>query len=96
MKHGLSFPEYGSIFTIDCWKWSKRNMKLHSHRLEAVAQHLGVNSKTKLEPDTWSRGTMGDLKAIDRIFEHNKQDVITLEKVYHVLKPYSSGARRSI
>lgn len=52
--------------------------------------------KTKLEPDTWSRGTMGDLKAIDEIYRHNRMDVITLEKVYHILKPYSSGARRSI
>lgn len=96
LKHGLSFPEYGSINTIDVWKWAKRNMKLHSHRLEAVAGHLGVNSKTKLDPNTWSRGTMGDMKAIDEIYHHNRQDVITLEKVYHILKPYSSGARRSI
>lgn len=96
LKHGLYFPDYGSIATIDCWKWSKRNMKLHSHRLDAVAGHLGANSKTKLEPDTWSRGTMGDLKAIEEIWEHNRQDVITLEKVYHRLKPYSNGSRRSI
>ena len=96
LKHGIPFPEYGSIATIDCWKWAKRNLKLHSHRLEAVAGHFGVNSKTKLDPNTWSRGTMGDLKAIDEIYYHNKQDVITLEKVYHILKPYSSGARRAI
>lgn len=96
LKYGLNFPEYGSINTIDVWRWVKRNMKLHSSRLEAVAEHLGVNSKTKLRPQTWIRATMGDQVALAEVYEHNRQDVITLEKVFHILKPYSSGARRSI
>lgn len=96
LKHGLDFLGYGSLAHVDVWKWAKRNLKLHSHRLEAVAGHFGVSSKTKLEPSTWSRGTMGDLEAIDEIYEHNRQDVVTLEKVYHILKPYSAGTRSSL
>lgn len=96
LRHKVPFPLFGSMDSIDVWIWCKRNLKLHSHRLEAVADFLGVNSKTKLEPDTWIRGTMGDESAIREIWKHNREDVITLEKVYHILKPYSSGARRSI
>lgn len=96
LKHGRQFLEYGSLHHIDVWKLAKRNMKLHSHRLEAVAEHLGVNSKTKLKPATWARGTMGDMSSIKEIYVHNREDVITLEKVYHLLKPYWAGTRRSI
>ena len=96
LKHNVPFPEYGSLYTIDVWRWAKRNLKLHSNRLESVSQYFGVNSKTKLDPDIWVRATMGDTEALEEIAYHNEQDVITLEKVYHKLKPYSSGAKRSI
>lgn len=96
LKHDRPFLEYGSLVHVDVWKIVKRAMKLHSHRLEAVASHLGVNSKTKLDPDTWSRGVMGDMDAIEEIWVHNREDVITLEKVYHIMKPYWAGTRRSI
>lgn len=96
LKHGQKFLEHGSINHIDVWKIAKRNLKLHSHRLEAVADHMGVNSKTKLQPSTWARATMGDTRAIHEVYVHNREDVITLEKVYHLLRPYSAGGKYSI
>lgn len=96
LKHRIKFPEYGSLYTVDVWRWAKRNLKLHSNRLESVAQHLGVNCKTKLDTNKWIRGTMGDMKSIEYIHKHNVKDVITLEKVYTRMKPYSSGVMRSI
>lgn len=96
LKHGQKFLEYGSINHVDVWKIAKRNLKLHSHRLEAVAEHMSVNSKTKLRPSTWARATMGDMKAINEVYVHNREDVITLEKVFHLLKPYWVGGKHSI
>lgn len=92
----LPFPENGALQKIDTWKWAKRNLKLHSNRLEAIAEFLGVNTKTHLDPRIWRRASRGDIQAVNYIVEHNKQDVLTLEKVYNILKPYSNGARSSI
>jgi uncharacterized protein YprB with RNaseH-like and TPR domain len=94
--YGYPFPEHGQLAKIDTWKWAKRNLKLHSNRLDAIAEYLGVNSKTHLSPAIWRRASRGDLEAIAYILKHNKMDVVTLEKVYHKLKQFSSGARSSI
>lgn len=96
LKHGKQFLGYGSLHHVDVWKIARKNMKLHSHRLEAVADHMGVNSKTKLQPSTWARATMGDMKAIKEVYIHNREDVITLEKVYHLLEPYWAGTKKSV
>ena len=92
----LPFPEYGSLAKIDTWRWAKRNLKLHSNRLDAIAEYLGVNSKTHLSPAIWRRASRGDIDAVQYILKHNKMDVVTLEKVYHKLKAYSAGTRSSI
>jgi len=94
--YNLPFPEYGSLAKIDTWKWAKRNLKLHSNRLDAIAEYLGVNSKTHLNPAIWRRASRGDIDAVQYILKHNKMDVVTLEKVYHKLKAYSAGTRSSI
>lgn len=94
--HGIQFPQYGSIISIDLWKIVRAKLRLHSNRLDVVGEFLGVNSKTKLDPATWVKAVFGDTKAVAEIVEHNKQDVITLEKVYNKIKPYSAGVRRSI
>ena len=96
MAHGQTFLGYGELIHIDVCKIVKRTMKLHSHRLEAVAGHLDVNSKTKLEPKTWARAVMGNTEAIAEVYHHNREDVITLEKVYNLIKPYWAGTRTSI
>lgn len=96
MYHNIPFPGYGSIISIDLWKIVRVKLRLHSNRLDVVSEFLGVNSKTKLDPATWVKAVFGDTKAVAEIVEHNKQDVITLEKVYNKMKPYSAGVRRSI
>lgn len=93
LLYGYQFPEYGAMSKIDTWRWSKRNLKLHSNRLDSIAEFFGINSKTHLSPAIWRRASRGDQAAIKYIVEHNRQDVITLGKVYHKLKAYSAGTR---
>ncbi len=94
--HNIDFPHYGNILSIDAWKIARVKLKLHSNRLDSVADFFGVNSKTKLDFRDWVPAVFGDEKALSRILEHNKQDVITLDHVYNKLAPFTAGTRRSI
>jgi hypothetical protein len=59
--------------------------------LAAVANHLGVNSKTDLIPANWLEAALdGSRKAMTAIVTHCVQDVLTLEKIVGALKAYSS------
>lgn len=76
-------------FHLDLWNYSKRSMKLKSHRLDRVAGFFGVSSKTYLDPQVWVNAAMqGDKEAQEYIVEHNIEDVITLEHVYDVFMRY--------
>ncbi len=55
-----------------------------------VANYLGVNSKTDVEPGKWLKAALdGDTRAMSYIVEHCVQDVLVLEKVIGALKSYS-------
>lgn len=78
-------------FHLDLWNYSKRTLKLKSHRLDRVAGFFGVSSKTHIDPQLWVGAAMdGDEKAKDYIVEHNIEDVITLEKVYTIFMDYDN------
>jgi uncharacterized protein YprB with RNaseH-like and TPR domain len=96
MLYNLPFPEHGQVKQIDTWMVARKLLKLHNNRLESIAEFLGVNTKTPLHPGTWRRAVRGSMEDVAEIVEHNKQDVITLEKVYHRLKTYTGGVRRSL
>lgn len=82
-------------FHVDLWFQSKYKFKLHSNRLDAVADSLDVpHKKTKLLPDVWRRAQAGDKEALNYIVEHCKQDVKTLEDVYHRLFKYVDNIRK--
>ena len=58
--------------------------------LEQVANHLGVNSKTSVEPRQWLAAALdGSRQAMRYIVDHCVQDVLVLEKVIGALKAYS-------
>src|ERR1041385_12729 len=96
LLYNLPFPQYGQVVQIDTWRLARNLLKLHSNRLEAVAEYLGVSTKTHLNPAIWRRATRGSIRDVNYILEHNKQDVITLEKVYNRLKEYTPGVRKSL
>jgi hypothetical protein len=54
------------------------------------ANHLGLNSKTDVEPRQWLAAALdGSRRAMRYIVDHCVQDVLVLEKVIGALKAYS-------
>lgn len=82
-------PPLPKRFHIDMWYQARFKLKLHSNRLDAVADSLNVkHKKTKLLPDIWRRAQAGDKKALSYIVTHCQRDVETLEDVYNRLVKY--------
>lgn len=77
---------------VDPVELARNKMRMTYNGLDQLAQMLGVNSKTIVEPDKWLAATLdGNVQALNYIVEHCKQDVVTLELVTDKLKTLSSG-----
>ncbi|WP_424606861.1 ribonuclease H-like domain-containing protein [Caldisericum exile] len=94
LYHDIEFVPYGLIQHRDLYYLVRRILKIHRNRLENVADLLGIKGKTHLEPRIWIRANSGDSEALKYILEHNKADVILLEKVHKKLKNYEAQTRR--
>lgn len=82
IKDKLPVPLYGELIHWDLYFVARNRLKLSSNRLGEVARLFGVNTKTYLDGDHWTHGPLGNMESMKYILEHNKQDVITLEKVF--------------
>jgi uncharacterized protein YprB with RNaseH-like and TPR domain len=96
LYHGLDFIPYGLVEHKDVYYMSKRLLCIHSHRLEATADLMEIKGKTHLEPRYWVMANTGNLEALGYILDHNKKDVILLEKVHKKLQEYQADSRRFI
>jgi len=86
---GVEFPPYGSIIHNDTYYMAKGRLKLNSYRLDVVAQSLfGKSDKTHLSGNIWVAAGRGNRKALKYILEHNKIDVMELEKIWMKLKDF--------
>ncbi len=75
---------------IDPVLLARNKLRMSFNSLNQVANHLGVNSKTEVEPRQWLAAALdGSRKAMRYIVEHCVQDVLVLEKVIGALKAYS-------
>lgn len=80
---------YSPFQSIDLYKVVKANFRLHSHKLENVAKHLGVGSKVSHEGfSLWSKVLDGDPKAQATMKKYCIQDVALLPRVYAKLQPW--------
>ena len=94
---GLDFPDYGEMYHKDIYYVARNKLRLHSNRLDAVCRALfGDTTKTRIEPGHWIQALMGKKEALDYILEHNKQDVIELERVYDTLIRFNTVTNTSI
>lgn len=74
---------------IDLLTTSRNRFRFPSNKLEFVAKALGVGGKVKHSGfDLWVNCMNGDKEAWKQMEEYNKQDVVLLEKVYEVFKPW--------
>lgn len=86
IKYGL--PPLRPIPLIDTWWVARRELKMHSNRLQAIAEYLDTKtSKTPITFDDWLQAAAGDKKAIKSVVSHCKADVLVLEEVFIKLRP---------
>ncbi len=94
---GVPFPEYGTLVHTDLYDVVKRKFRLHSNRLEAACRTLlGKTQKTHIDPKYWRAALRGDKKALDYILDHNRKDVLDLEKLYNHIAQFSKKTNSSI
>jgi len=97
IKHGLDFPLLKSINISDTWLMSKFKLKLHSNRLQTIAEFFEIPAKGhKMNPHIWNRALSGCKDSLDWIWTHNKEDVETTEAVFELLRDYYPSTKRSI
>ena len=93
----LDFPEYRDKWVVDVYDLVKRKLCLHRNRLETACNLLDIPAKGhRLDPDIWQKAQAGDEKSLAWIFEHCKEDVISLEGAYLRLEKYVGKTRQSI
>lgn len=92
----VQFPHYGYIKHKDVMYMARSRLRLHRHRLEDVTRHLNIKGKNHIEPEYWIKALTGNKKSLKYILDHNKRDVIILEKVYKDLEPYIRKTNKSI
>lgn len=74
---------------IDLLKLVRKRFNFPSNKLEYVSRELGIGSKHKHEGfDLWVGCMMGDAEAWKTMERYNKQDVILLEKLYGLVRPW--------
>jgi hypothetical protein len=85
--HGL--PPPSPYKQLDTKQIAKRYFKFDSNSLNSLGQHLGLGTKLSTGGfDLWLACMSGDKKAWKKMLEYNKQDVMLLEEVYYVFRPW--------
>ena len=93
---GIQFPEYSTINHKDCYYMVRAKLCIHRNRLEDACRLMGITGKTHIDSQYWIKALTGDRESLDYILDHNKKDVIILEKLYKRLKVYVKDSNRSI
>lgn len=84
LSTGVEFPVYGTQSHIDLYFIMRHRFKLSSNRLEnACRVLLNKTQKTRIENKFWRGGVRGDKKSLAYILDHNRKDVLDLEKLYY-------------
>lgn len=97
LLHKIPFPIYGEKFHKDTWRIIRGKLKLHSNRLETICDFLGIESKEhRLNTKIWQQATAGRPYALNYIRKHNIEDVISTEKVFKRIIPYTNLTKTSI
>lgn len=74
---------------LDLWKTARYKFKLHSNRLMAWEQFLGLTEhKTAIDFDAWLNAAQGNKAAVAEVLDHCTKDVQVLEGVYNRLRPW--------
>jgi uncharacterized protein YprB with RNaseH-like and TPR domain len=74
---------------IDPVRLARRNFKLGSNGLMSLINFLNIpTTKTRIRPEAWLEASLdGNTKAMDEIVYHCRRDVLSLNGVYHKMRP---------
>jgi len=85
--HGL--PEPSPYKVVDTLQIAKKRFRFPSNKLESLAVHLGLQEKMSHSGfDLWRRVMRNESKAWVEMEDYNRQDVVVLEEIYKVLRPW--------
>ena len=85
----MGFPPPCAPIHIDLLLTARKRFRLPSNKLNYVAQFLGLGEKVKHKGmELWRECMKGEDKAWRVMERYNKGDVLLLEKVYEVLRPW--------
>lgn len=94
---GVDFPSYGSIKHTDLYYIMRNKFKISSRRLENCCRVLlGETQKTRIKNEYWRGAVRGDKESLAYVLEHNRYDVIDLEKLYEKSIGFSMAKGASI
>jgi len=97
LKHRLDFPAYKDLYHTDVYYIARNKLKIHSNRLGAVCQFLGIPAKDHpMTPELWERAGAGQKEALETILLHCKEDVESTDAVFNVLLTHTMVNKRSI
>lgn len=86
LKHGLQPVYYKSVDTL---KIAKKYFNFPSNRLDSLGEFLGLGRKVSHEgKNLWFKCMAGDEKAWKNMIKYAKQDVVLLEQIYMVFRPW--------
>lgn len=86
----FELPDISPVMFDDSYGFTK-NIAFTSHKLDHLGKFLGVGRKTHVGLDCWINIMKGDKKALNKMAEYNKQDVILLRDVYRKLRRYGKS-----
>lgn len=73
---------------IDTWAVARKELRMHSNRLKALAGFLQVpHQKTDIDFDAWMQAAHGNRAALREVKNHCRLDVLVLEEVFQRLRP---------
>lgn len=90
LKQSLGLPN--RLRNIDTYQIAQREFRFESNSLDFICRELGLNSgKHETNQNLWIKCYDGDSESLKYMYEYNKNDVLILEDVFDVFRPYARG-----
>jgi len=77
---------------IDAYNTAKKYINTHSRRLQVISEFFGIQGKGRVVPADWVEAAYdGNQTALNKIAQHNKEDVEVLEETWELIKHFCRG-----
>ena len=93
----IPFPEYGTLYQDDVWKWARHKLCISSNRQKNISKFFyGESEKTEIKHKHWLGYFFGDIESINYVVKHGDIDVMELKHNWLKLLPYVRITKTSI